>query len=188
MHFNPSQTYHVYNKAGAGKSIFYSEANYEYFMQQMKTYLTPISEILAYCLMPGNFHLLVHTTEASCTTVQRSSGKNMQMLSAQLTKLIHDYARGVNKQEGRSGIVFQSKTKVIPLESIEDSTKYLIVLFQHIHHEPITQGLVEDRQEWPYSSFNEYALRSPESLCNRELFYELSGLEPTSIHEPQLLD
>ncbi len=37
MHFEPHQIYHVYNRGNVKQSIFFTDANYLYFLQKIKT-------------------------------------------------------------------------------------------------------------------------------------------------------
>ena len=39
--------------------IFVADKNYHYFLKQWNKYLQPYADVLAYCLMPNHFHLMV---------------------------------------------------------------------------------------------------------------------------------
>lgn len=48
MHFEPDQIYHVYNQGNKKQPVFFSEANYTYFLQKVKSEWKQYCEILCY--------------------------------------------------------------------------------------------------------------------------------------------
>ncbi len=54
------QTYHIYNKAIGYERLFVTDTDYFYFLKKMSRYLLPIAHVIAYCLIPNHFHLLVN--------------------------------------------------------------------------------------------------------------------------------
>jgi len=61
--------YHLYNRGNNRERIFYERENYLFFLRRTREYLLPVLEIIAYCLMPTHYHLLVQikTSEVSET-------------------------------------------------------------------------------------------------------------------------
>ena len=73
--FAAEQYYHLYNRGVEKRQIFLDEQDYTVFIGLMKKYLTGITDrklhwhkfdnlsehvdLLAYCLMPNHFHLLL---------------------------------------------------------------------------------------------------------------------------------
>ena len=57
MKFEAEQIYHLYNRGNNSQKIFFDHENYIFFLQKIRTHLTPVADILAYCLMPNHFHL-----------------------------------------------------------------------------------------------------------------------------------
>jgi len=55
----PAKCYHILNHANGFENIFRREANFAFFMDKYRLYISPIVEIYAYCLMPNHFHLVV---------------------------------------------------------------------------------------------------------------------------------
>jgi putative transposase len=51
--------YHVYNRGNNKEPIFFKSDNYSYFLSNINRYVIPHCDLLAYCLMPNHFHLLV---------------------------------------------------------------------------------------------------------------------------------
>ncbi|MBL7066456.1 MAG: hypothetical protein ISS29_01165 [Candidatus Marinimicrobia bacterium] len=57
--FIENQFYHVYNRANGEDKLFYTDANYLYFLAKLNSYISTFVEIYAYCLIPNHFHLPV---------------------------------------------------------------------------------------------------------------------------------
>ena len=55
----PAKCYHILNHANGFENIFRRDANFLYFLEKYRLYISPIAETYAYCLMPNHFHLVV---------------------------------------------------------------------------------------------------------------------------------
>jgi putative transposase len=58
---------------------------------------------------------------------------------------------------------------------------YLENCFFYIHHNPLEAELVKELYNWPYSSFRDYIELRNGSLCNKELFFQLTELNRNDI-------
>ena len=58
--------YRFYNRGHNREPIFYERENYLFFLRRAGEYLSPVLDIVAYCLMPTHCHLLasVKTSES----------------------------------------------------------------------------------------------------------------------------
>lgn len=52
MHFVQGEFYHVYNRGNNRQVIFFNERNYLFFLKKVREQLLPLSDIIAYCLLP----------------------------------------------------------------------------------------------------------------------------------------
>jgi putative transposase len=59
----PNHIYHIYNQINNRQKIFFNRENYLYFLKKVKQHPLPYADILAWCLMPNHFHLLVAVRE-----------------------------------------------------------------------------------------------------------------------------
>lgn len=181
MNFQPNSFYHVYNRGNNKQLIFFNQNNYLYFLKKVKETLTPFCDILAYCLMPNHFHLLIRIPETS-EGLKLIPNQNQQLLVRKLGTLLSSYSQAINKQEGKTGSLFQQKTKAKGL----DTETYLRTCFHYIHQNPLKSNLVTKMEDWPYSSFKSYLSRQSEFVNIRgaieyvdialesELFYKES--------------
>ena len=139
----------------------------------------PHCEILSWCLMPNHFHLMICATQASCRESYGTRVLKMQALTYWIGIVQSSYAQAINKQNGTSGSIFQSKTKAKPLYEKD----YMINCLHYIHQNPYKANLERTPGEWEFSSFSEYSGVEPGGLCNKELFYQLAEYSMESFHE-----
>ncbi len=138
--FEPGNFYHLYNRGNNRQTIFFERENYLHFLRLVRRYLTPEEvEILAYCLMPNHYHLLVHFKAGN--------------LSEQMKVLSLAYTKGMNVRYNRVGSLFQGRFCSIQV----DRESYLVHLVRYIHLNPVKVGLVMHPREWEFSSYREYA-------------------------------
>ena len=67
MIFETEHLYHIYNQGNNKQKIFFSRENYLYFLQKINKHIRPHVDVLAWCLMPNHFHLLVYVKDAPAT-------------------------------------------------------------------------------------------------------------------------
>ena len=150
--FKAGRCFHIYNR-GAGKAkIFFEEDNYIYFLKKMKEYAAKYEfSVIAYCLMPNHFHLLVRQDSE-------------QPLNIALGFIFNTYTKAINKRYSRSGTLFEGSFKSIYVED----TKYLIELSRYIHRNPIDDGLVKNIEDWKYSNYHEWINKRNGSLFDEQ--------------------
>ncbi len=136
----PGHYYHFYNRGVNRQPIFFIEENWGYFIRRLRAYCLPeFLDILAYCLMPNHYHLLVRICGLDV-------GKRV------MQPLTVSYAKSINKQQNRSGHLFQG-----PFQArLVDNDGYLKWLSRYIHLNPVAAGLVTRPADWAYSSYREY--------------------------------
>ena len=164
--FEGNVNYHIYNRGINGTSIFTKEKNYYYFLQKWKNLIHPFFETMAYCLMPNHFHFLVKVKPLDSTLkeiiqkVETSKARKMaaeeidynEFLEDQFKRLFSSYALAFNKQENRTGSLFQKRFKRI---SVKSEFK-LWHLLAYIHHNPIHHKFRKTYKAWKFSSYSAY--------------------------------
>jgi REP element-mobilizing transposase RayT len=59
----PGFYYHIYNHANGSENLFLNEDNYNFFLKKYSSYIRPVADTFAYCLMPNHIHVLVRIKE-----------------------------------------------------------------------------------------------------------------------------
>ena len=176
--------YHVFNKTIDQRNIFPDEKNSDYFLKALNYYRsikTPISlsglkkldktaletilrknrerqyfrvEILAYCIMPTHYHLLLK-----------------QKLDNGISRYISDTENSLTKyfniKNERIGPIFVPYFKSVRILT-EEQLKHVC---RYIHLNPFSSGLIKelsDLKRYPLSSYKSYIMRSKNSLINAE--------------------
>jgi putative transposase len=151
----PGGHYHIYNRGAGGNPIFLHPDNYQFVLQRLGQYSRLLHvPILAYCLMPNHFHLLV-----------RQEGEQPAGMLPQM--IFNSYTKAFNKRYGRSGTLFEHRYQAKSV--LEES--YLIHLSCYIHANPVKHGLVREPGEWPYSSYLEWIGQRNSGLADEECIH-----------------
>lgn len=174
------EIYHIYNQGNNRETVFYSHEDYLQFLVFFRKFVFPHCSTLCYCLMPNHYHFLVYATEGSA--VMRLSGNiEVSELSNGFRLLQSTYAKYINKQRGRTGSLFKQKSQAKSMH--EGDKHYEFTAFQYIHQNPLAAKLVSDLKNWPYSSYLDYANIRNGTICDKELAFELIGLEKENFIE-----
>lgn len=150
---HPNEIHHIYNRGVNYGDIFFTRANRDFFLRRLRYYCPPqTAEIIAYCLMPNHFHLLLRVLGADFGRTV------MQPFSV-------SYTKAINKQEGRAGPLFQGPypNRIVKTESD------LLHLSRYIHLNPVAAGFVVRPEDWEYSSYLEYIGLRKGTLPKKEI-------------------
>ncbi len=138
--FRAGHYYHLYNRGVNRQPIFFNDGNWAYFIKQLRHYCKPdLIDIIAYCLMPNHYHLLVYL---KCDDL---SAKIMQPFTV-------SYTKAVNRQQERIGPLFQGTFKA----KLVDKDEYVLHLSRYIHLNPVLAKLVNQPAKWMFSSYRDY--------------------------------
>ena len=135
----PGEYYHLYNRGNNRQNIFFERENYLYFLKQFRHVVAEETVyVVAYCLMPNHYHLLVYLREDG--------------LSKAMQRFTMSYTNAMNRRYGRCGSLFQGRFQTIHV----DSDAYLLQLTRYIHLNPVRACLVQRPEEWEFSSYCDY--------------------------------
>ena len=156
MKFEENNIYHIYNRGNNSERIFFNNENYSFFLRKLKKQLVPYCKVLAYCLMPNHFHLMVWVNNFDLNSNSSDDFKSSDEfgLNNAIAILLRSYTRAINKQRGRTGSLFQQKTKAKCLTQSDEN--YPKVCFHYLHQNPLRSQLVVKIEDWEYSSFKDY--------------------------------
>jgi len=170
IRFLNQQIYHVFNRGVERRNIFLSSRDRERLVQLLEYYRfanipksyshflnlsiperalyydalhkhSLIIDILAYCLMPNHFHLLVRQ--------QRNHG-----VQEALSNISNGYAKYFNIKRTRVGPLFQGPFQAVRVETEEQ----LLHVSRYIHLNPVVSGVVDTKElfAYPWSSLPVY--------------------------------
>jgi len=179
--------YHIYNRGVNGESIFVEERNYDLFLRLYEKYLSPVTDLFAYCLLRNHFHISVRVRseeeikealKVSNETLGVSPTNNFQTkhdnpanrednqsrkplgsryVSNQFSNFFNAYAKTINKAYGRTGSLFEH-----PFERVTiTSERQFWNVIAYIHQNPQKHGFVKDFRDWKYSSYGIILTRKP---------------------------
>jgi REP element-mobilizing transposase RayT len=168
--FVAGEYYHIYNRGVEKIDVFRDERDYRRFLKSLAEFNTsesaykidranrkglnvdekPYVEIIAYCLNPNHFHLLLkQVVESGISEFMRKLGTGHTMY--------------FNKRHDRSGVLFQGKFKSRHVKS----NNQLLYLSAYINcNSEIHEIAKAEKYKW--CSFGEYLSRE-KILCNKEI-------------------
>ena len=149
---------HIFNQANGMIDIFQESRNYPFFIDKMEKHLTPVCEIIAFCLMKNHFHLVIKTKQEI----------EELKISRAFANLFIGYAKAYNKVYNRSGSLFKKPFK----RKLIGSEVYLKNLILYVHCNPVKDGFVEDLISYPWSSYHEI-IDDAKTFVDREFVLEL---------------
>jgi REP element-mobilizing transposase RayT len=152
----PDFCYHIYNRGNNKEPLFYTESNYNYFIERYYYYLKDQVHTYAYCLLPNHFHILIRVRS--------------QEVSSYFQRFFQSYAVSINKQENRSGSLFRKTYRRI---RIEDNV-YLKWLVYYIHYNPEKHKISRNYRKYSFSSYQSF-LTGPDKLINQDHVFEWFG-------------
>ncbi len=179
--FEYNKYYHIYNRSVDKKPMFVSRDNYQYFIRKFDYYLSPVLEVVAYCLLGNHFHFLIkirsedeirtnllfglenELTQPDLTTFQKLSNlpiNTHNTVSHQFKKFFQCYTMAFNKQQERVGTLFQTPFK----RALIDKENHFINLIHYIARNPQHHGLVDDFRLWEWCSYNRLVLEAKTKL------------------------
>jgi putative transposase len=181
LKFETSHVYHVYNQGNNRQDLFKTHEDYKQFLSLIKSYILPYADIIAWCLLPNHFHLMLVVNEKG-SSPHRQGGITIDLLTNGFRKLTSTYAHDFNKRNNTSGAVFRPKTKAKDLTACQlqengNNNDYYINCFHYIHQNPVRHYLVNDLAEWKYSSFRFYAGKRENDICNKQLAVQVTDYD-----------
>jgi REP element-mobilizing transposase RayT len=144
--------YHIYNRGINSENIFLSDDNKSYFLKLLSKYLNNNIEVFAYCLMDNHFHFFIKIVSDEKQVTQAFSN------------LFNAYAKAFNKQNNRTGSLFEKHFKRIKIQD----ENYLRNIIQYIHLNP-KHHLNIDYKNYKFSSFQSIISDKETKLARTEV-------------------
>ena len=126
--------------------------------------------------MPNHFHFMIYANEKTIQT-QMIRGNKRKALSEGIRMILSTYTQAINKQENRKGSLFTQNTKSKVVMDAIKNYYYAHTCFYYIHQNPLKANLVNQLEDWPYSSFLDYIGKRKGTLCNIDLAKEILPID-----------
>lgn len=135
----PGALYHVMLRGNGGADIFFDDKDrFRFFLFLQQVIERYGCRVHAYCLMTNHAHLALQVGTIPLSRI-------MQNLSFR-------YTRWVNWRRQQTGHLFQGRYKAILIEEDE----YLLQLIAYLHLNPIRAHMVENPEDYNWSSHRAY--------------------------------
>lgn len=134
--------YHVTSRGNERKALYRSHRDREKFLSYLESAAERYKSVVhVYCLMDNHYHLLIETP------------------SGNLSQIMHHingaYTAYFNTKHARSGHLFQGRYKA----TVIDADEYAREVSRYIHLNPVRAGLVENPEEYRWSSCQYYMFK-----------------------------
>lgn len=181
--------YHVFNRGVARTPIYINARDYTRFIQVLSYYRYAgiqqkfsagatisigednprLVDIIAYCLMPNHFHLLIK---------QKVENGIVHFIS----NLCNSYSKYFNTKNKRVGTLFQGPFKAVHIETEEQ----LLHVNRYIHINPLVSFIVKDINAYRWSSFSEYLGDGESNLCEKDII--MHNFSTSDLYKKFVLD
>lgn len=159
VQFAKGEYYHIFNRGVGRGAIYRDDVDYMEFLRRLKQNAGRYDiRIIAYCLIPNHFHLLVRQDETA------SAGTMVQYIS-------NGYAQWFNRRHQRNGTLFQGRFEAIHV----DEDGYLRHLCRYIHGNPVRHGIAMQPALWDYSNYRDWVGLRPGTLVDHQFVINFFG-------------
>ncbi|MFY9151805.1 MAG: hypothetical protein WAO52_07325 [Prolixibacteraceae bacterium] len=184
IRIEPEKFYHIWNRGNNRENLFYTQANYEYFLRMYAELLDPVVETYAFCLLTNHFHLLIRTKSFLEVSPVGETSKKTNPVSLAFQRFFTAYSQAINIQERRTGSLFQKPFKRLEVTS----TKQLVNLVQYIHFNPQKHGITDDFRQYPWSSYDRIIRNKPSKLKKDEVLKWFRNKENYVNYHARIID
>jgi len=139
--------YHALNRANARMRIFDDDADYAAFAKILAEVVTRTEmRLLAYCVMPNLFHLLVWP-----------HGDGGLSAFMRLVTLTHTQRWHAHRHSAGTGHLYQGRFKSFPIQGDE----HFLTACRYVERNALRAGLVDRAEGWPWGSLAQGSSKGP---------------------------
>ena len=175
----PDRTYHIYNRGVNRCKIFAKKSNYFRFTEKMFQYLPSFCTTIAWCFMSNHYHIMIKTKtkqaliKSNFIKKEDSEDDVIELIKQSYSNMLNGYVRYFNLQQSRSGPLFDSRIKKVPVIT-QEQFEYLII---YIHNNPVHHGYTNSPGEYRWSSYNYYINYWKSRPFHKEVVSNFGGID-----------
>ncbi len=155
----PGVPAHVVQRGHNRDACFFAEEDFRFYRQVLAEGLKRYgAELHAYCLMTNHVHLLL-------------TPKHEDSISRLMQHVGRQYVQYINKTYRRSGTLWEGRHK----GSLVDAENYLLSCYRYIELNPVTACMVDQPEQYPWSSFRRNALGESNELVTEHPLFRALG-------------
>ena len=164
----PNYAHHIVQRGHNRQVVFASEGDFKYYLDTLQYWKAQLNvKVYAYCLMINHVHLVLEPPE------------EIAMLGRLMKRLAGRQTRYVNRLEGRSGTLWESRYKSSPIQTDE----YLLACCRYVDLNPVRAHIVAAPEDYPWSSYRmKVGIVSPSWLDDDSCYLSL-GESPRDRHQ-----
>jgi len=152
----PNCPHHIVQRGHNRKVVFVADDDYHYYLENLQEWKTRLSiKLYAWCLMANHVHLIVEP------------GEDERTVSALMKRLAGRQAAFVNKQEGRSGALWEGRFKASPVQR----DNYLLACCRYVEMNPVRANMVSGPRQYRWSSYRERIGMANRGLLDKDNSY-----------------
>ncbi|MEO5645210.1 MAG: transposase [Bacteroidia bacterium] len=164
IEFESGCYYHIYNHGNSSDNLFVEQANYYFFLKRLNFYISDVTDLYSWCLLPNHFHILVRIKDNCINSEGINVIPDHKMVSERFRHFFTSYSKAINKKYNRRGTLF---LRSFHRKKINDEN-YLRNIIRYIHMNPVSHGFTMTADTWLHSSFNNVQ-NYPEGTLSKEI-------------------
>jgi putative transposase len=168
----PNYPHHVVQRGARRERLFFLEEDYGAYLSLLSRMCRKFNvEIWAYCLMSNHTHFM-------------AVPKDARSLSLVFKAANHAYSLRINERQGWKGHLWQGRFASFPMDN-----EYMIAAARYIEHNPVAAGMVQQPEDYPWSSARAHFAGKDDVLVKvaplLEIFPRWEDLVHSSLHTAQ---
>lgn len=152
----PHCPHHIVQRDHNRQVVFLADEDYQFYLDNLAEWKVRLGiKLYAWCLMTNHIHLVLEPGEDAGT------------VSLLMKRLAGRQAAFVNKQERRSGALWEGRFKASPVQR----DAYLLACCRYVEMNPVRASMVAGPRQYRWSSYRERMGLADRGLLDRDASY-----------------
>lgn len=152
----PRTAHHIVQRGHNRMPVFVGEQDFCYYLNNLQEWKQQLDvRLFAYCLMTNHVHLVLYPAG------------DPETISTLMKNIASRQTRRVNRLEGRTGTLWESRFRSSPIQTNE----YLMACTRYVELNPVRAGITADPANYTWSSFSDKTGHSETDLIDFDPCY-----------------